>query len=96
MKWIIGLLIVLFATNVFAADINFTIPDAKLQRVVNAMEGMFKIPDVDEDGTPDFTPNQWAKEAVRRWIISIVQRWEASEAMKAAGAAVQADNTLVQ
>jgi hypothetical protein len=95
--WILAM--VLIATNVFAAEINFTIPDAKLPRVVDAMVGMFGVegeaPDEDGDGTPDFTPNQWAKECVRRWIIQTVRRWEASEAGKAAMAAIPPDNELV-
>jgi hypothetical protein len=94
-KWIVALMIVLIATNVFAAEIRFDIPDAKLPRVVGAMKGMFEIPDANGDGIPDFTDSQWAKECVRIWIIQIVRRYEARVAMDAAGAAVQPDNGLV-
>jgi len=87
---------VMFATNCLAKDITFTIPDDKLPRVVEAMEGMFGIPDMNGDGQPDFTPNQWAKEAVRRFIVSTVRRWEASEAAKAAAGAVVADDDIAQ
>ena len=49
--------------------INFTIPDEELQRVVDAMKGLYSIStttDMNDVTTNDFTDKQWAKEAVRR------------------------------
>jgi len=65
------------------ADITFTIPDNKIDRVKAAMAGLYPIPDADEDGTPDFTEAQWAKESVRRWIRDQVARWETKVAKDA-------------
>lgn len=69
------------------ANINFTIPDEKLQRVVDALKGLYPIP-VTDDGSgnmiPDFTDNQWAKEAVRRLVVRDVKRWETKIAQLAA------------
>jgi len=64
------------------ASINFNIPDEKLQRIVDAMKGLFSIPE-DDDGKPLFTDNAWAKEAVRRFIRDTVARWEQKEAKDA-------------
>lgn len=64
------------------ANITFTIPDAKLQRVVDAMKGLYPIP-TDANQDPLFTDNQWAKEAVRRWIRDTVARYEQKTAMDA-------------
>ena len=57
------------------AQITFTIPDDKISRVIDAMKGVFEIPE-DDNGEPLFTDVQWAKEKVRRWIINQVARWE--------------------
>lgn len=66
------------------AVITFTIPDAKIQRVVDAMKNMHPIPFVKDAETgemlPQFTDNQWAKECIRRHIISEVARWEQKKA----------------
>jgi len=64
------------------ATITFTIPDDKIQRVVNAMKGLYPIPMIN-NGTvenpnlvPEFTDSQWAKERVRRFIRDTVARYE--------------------
>ena len=74
--------------------INFTIPEVKVQRVIDAMKGLYPIPQIDnpkwvdpEDGSSapminEFTDSQWAKESVRRWIVKQVARFEKSEAIK--------------
>ena len=53
------------------AQIIFDIDDAKIPRIINAMKGLYPIPYtlVDDVPVPDFTPAQWAKEAVRRWAL---------------------------
>jgi len=65
------------------ATITFTISAANLSRVVAAMKGLYPIPE-DENGDPEFTDNQWAKEAVRRLVIRDVSRWETKLAKDAA------------
>ena len=72
-------------------NITFTIPEAKIQRVIDAMKGLYEIPLVDDE--PEFTETQWAKEKVRRWIIEQVQRYENIVAKNAVN--VQTDNELV-
>lgn len=73
-------------------DITFTVDNAKVDRVINAMEGLYPIP-TDESGTPLFTPTQWAKESIRRWIRNQVARWEQRVAIKAVE--FTPDDTLV-
>jgi len=63
------------------ANINFTIPDDKISRIVTAMKGLYPIPVDEETGEPQFTDNQWAKESVRRWIRDQVARYEQREAI---------------
>ena len=88
-KWIIGFVIVLFCSNVFAADqiITIKIPDAK---VVKALEGFLMIyPNNEtiadpawidpEDGSeapwiPKYTNKEWVAEKVRRIIVRDVRR----------------------
>ena len=60
------------------ATITFTIPDGKLERVTNAIKGNHKIPEIPDPQDPDnmipeFTPNQWAKEYLVRYIKREVQ-----------------------
>lgn len=77
--------------------INFTIPQLKVPRVVAAMKGIYPIPTTTDDKTGittnDFTDNQWAKEAVRRFIINTVARYETMEAKKLAE--VDTDDTIL-
>lgn len=67
------------------AEIKFTIPDDKIQRVIDAMKGLYPIPQIPnpnygEPNEPDrineFTDAQWAKESVRRFIKRSVARYE--------------------
>ncbi len=53
--------------------VQFNIPDAKVQRLIDTMKFFFEVPE-DEDGNPLFTDNQWAKEAIRRRIIILERR----------------------
>jgi len=83
------------------ADITFTIPNNKLQRVKDGLLEIYPndetIPDpawVDPgDGTtapqiPKYTDNQWLKERVRRFIIQSVKRGEEVIAQRQAKAAL--------
>lgn len=74
------------------AIITLRIPEAKVQRVVNAMKKSRSIP-VDEEGKPLFTDNQWAKERLRLFVVETVQRTETLTAKEAV--AVNMDNDLV-
>lgn len=90
------------------AIISFTIPDEKLQRIVNALAGLHKIPEipdpdwVDPGGgespptLPEFTKAQWAKEAVRRWVIHEVWQWERNKAIETVKGAVIMDDMLLE
>ena len=73
-------------------NITFTIPDAQLPRVIAAMKWRSQIPE-DENGMPLFTDGQWAKESMRRYIISRVKRYESYLAQQAAE--VPEDNSIV-
>ncbi len=72
------------------STITFTIPDAKLTRVTNAIKGLHPIP-TDEDGVALFTPNQWAKEYHRRLIVREVLAWE----KQSAAGGVSPDDSIV-
>jgi len=71
--------------------ITFTVPNEKVSRIVDAMEGLFPIPE-DTEGNPLFTKNQWAKEAMRRWIVKQVYRYERDKSIKDLN--VKPDDTL--
>jgi hypothetical protein len=64
------------------------------------MKWLFTIPQIPVDPEHpelgmknEFTDNAWAKEAVRRWIISQVKRYEEVKAKEALN--VAEDNTLI-
>jgi len=71
--------------------ITFTIPNEKIQRIINAMKGIYPIPET--DGTPDFTDNQWTKEALRRWVVHTVRRYETKVAQE--NIEVNADDEII-
>ena len=87
-------------------EIKFTISEDKVQRVTNAMKGLYPIPQIPDpewkdpkDGSqapmiPEFTNGQWAREVVRRFIIQQVARWEQVEAQR--NIKFQPDNTIVK
>lgn len=89
------------------ATINFNVPDAQLPRIVAAMAGIYPVPQIPDpdwvdpgDGSQapmvdEFTPNQWAKETVRRKIVRDVRRWEHKVAADAAASGVTEDDTLL-
>ena len=67
------------------AQINFTIPDEKVQKIIDTMKWLFPVPQVEEDGemVNEFTDAEWAKEALRRWIVFQVNRKEVYDAKEA-------------
>jgi len=82
------------------ATIQFTITDEKVQRVKNAIAGLYPIPLIEDPENPgkfipEFTKGQWAKEGVRRWLIRQVQRWETVSAVETAKENVVYEDDLV-
>ena len=69
-------------------QITFTIPDDKFQRVVDAVNGIYPVP-------PGFSPQQWAKERVRQFVITTVLRYEQGVAMDQVREDVLPDNELI-
>ena len=72
------------------AEITFTIPAEKLQRLVDAIVGLHPI-STDAIGNPEFTPNQWAKEYHRRLMV----REEFAFERQVAQGTVVEDDTIV-
>jgi hypothetical protein len=65
-------------------DIKFTIPNEKVDGLVEAIFWLWPIPMVNnpsfgEEGEPEFIPeyeeNEWAKEAIRRFLIKQHKRY---------------------
>ena len=89
------------------ATITFNIPANKLPRIINAIKGLYPIPMIEdpewvdpEDGSSapiinEFTDAQWAKERVRRFIISTVGRYERRTAMDIAAELVSVEDEIV-
>ena len=75
-------------------QITFTIPDEKVQRVVDAINGLFPVP-VDKNGDPLFTEGQWTKEKLRRYIIYLVHLYEQREAQREAKELIERDDNIV-
>ena len=76
-------------------QITFIIPDEKVQRVVNAINGLFPDIPKDENGDPLFTENQWTKEKIRRYIVNLVFLYEQRKAKKIASELIIKDDGLV-
>jgi len=57
------------------AQITLTIPDNKLQKVLDAFEEKYPIP-IDENDAPLYTQSAWAKEQIRQFIIKTVLKRE--------------------
>lgn len=49
--------------------LTFNVPDDKVSRVVDAMNGLYECPET-------FTKAQWAKECIRQFVMKVVSRWE--------------------
>jgi len=71
------------------AIITFTIDNQKVQRISDAIKGLYPIPQINvgTDEEPvwenEYTDNQWAKEKIRRWVIKQVARYEQKLAVNA-------------
>ena len=70
------------------ATISFNIPDSKLPRIVAAMKGLYPK----DEG---FTDGQWAKEMIRRLVITNVREWEQRLATAIAMTVIPRDNELL-
>lgn len=80
-------------------NISFNVSTEKVQRLVDATKYLFKIPQINT-GTEEnpvlvneFTDNQWAKEAWRRYINAQVKRYEDFKAKEAID--IPLDNSLL-
>ena len=87
---VVVLLILLFCLSplVFGAEIKFTLTAAKLDRVIEAVNGLY--PKEDES----MTDAQWAKEYYRRKIVHDVYLWELKKAQE--NVSVSHDDDLLQ
>ncbi|MDD4050219.1 MAG: hypothetical protein PHX47_04420 [Candidatus ainarchaeum sp.] len=91
---------------VYAVDVKVTVPDAKVQKVVEAFKNLYPIPQIPDPSwvdpkdnslpprVPKFTDAQWVKECVKTWVVSQVARYEQIKAQQAIK--FQPDDTLVQ
>ena len=64
-------------------SVTFDIKQEHVPRLMDAMEGLYPIPQ-DDQGVPLFTKQQWARVATKRLWIRDVKRWEAKVARDAA------------
>lgn len=63
------------------ATISLTIPDAVIQRVLDALGGTYGYKATLEDGTPNpQTKAQFSKAVVADYVKKIVRQWEAQQA----------------
>ena len=81
------------------ATITMTIPDPSVQRVLDAIAGIYPIPQIPDPGDPlntidEFTKTQWAKEHLKRHIRKVVARYETQLAQ--INAVVAEDGTIVE
>lgn len=81
------------------AQIVFNIDNGKIERVKDAMAGLFPIPMIPDpehpgEQIPQFTKTQWAKECVRLWIVKQVARYEQKKAQDAI--VYNPDDSLIQ
>lgn len=61
-------------------QIIFTVPDAKLQRIIDAFLAGY-IPE--EEAPQSYTPAQWAREYIRRYVVKRVYAHERRQAIEA-------------
>ena len=55
-------------------QITITIPEAKVAIASEGFLYLYSIPTDEETGVPLFTPRQWFKEVIRRWLRDQVAR----------------------
>lgn len=75
------------------ATISFTISTEHISKVAEALSKLYPIPQISDpewedpqDGStapmvPEFTQNQWARECIRRWVITQVARYTQQQAI---------------
>ena len=77
------------------ATITLTIPDPKVQRILDGIAGIYPIPET-VPGTPDYTKAEWARLHLKDHLIDVVTAWERREAIRIAGDGVVPDNDLLE
>lgn len=75
-------------------QITFNIPSGSVSRIVDAMVDLYPVP-TDDDGTPLYTDNAWAKERIRRFVLNTVRRSEVRAALDAAEAGVNIPDNII-
>lgn len=69
-------------------EANITIKDDKKQNVIDAMKGLFQIPQINKgteeapDMQPQFSDEEWVSEALRRFVVTQTARWNQAQAQK--------------
>ena len=76
------------------ANITLNIPAQHVNRVLDAVKGMYPIP-VDENGDPTHTDAEWGKKILEDYLKSIVKRYEQRQAMDTARTNVVVPDTVV-
>jgi hypothetical protein len=66
------------------ATITFTIDNTAVPRIIDAMLYLYPNNEVDNNGTPVYTDNQWLKELIRRYVVQTVKISEKAQAERAA------------
>jgi hypothetical protein len=66
------------------SQITFTVNNGNIQNIIDALKWYSPIPVIknpayvvggqEPEYIPQFTDSQWAKEAIRRWVVGIVKR----------------------
>ena len=57
-------------------EISFTIPDEKLQRVINGIKVAYPIPLDEKAENPIYTNNEWARKVIKNFVINAVFKAE--------------------
>lgn len=67
------------------AEITFTIPNDKIQKVLNSMWTMHPVPIsglMNPDGSDRWTKTTWAKECIRRYICDTAYEYDKRQGME--------------
>jgi len=62
------------------AIMTITIPDAKVQDVLDAIAGIYPIPTIPLTGLPQYTKAQWGREWLKRLIRRTVAKYKTDQA----------------
>lgn len=80
-------------------QVIFNIPNDKVQRVVQAIIYFHPIPQIWNADTQEmenqFTPSEWAKEYLRRFVIDMVFQYERQIARQEADTQIIRDDGLI-